>query len=254
MPIVTSEEGLSTSRPEIASGEHEMHAYFACLKGKERRPGLLVIHEAYGVTAYIEDVVRRFAHAGFATLAPGLLGGVTVPQPGDKAGFGKLNAELDDREVLADLGAATEWLKHHGRCNGKVGTVGFCFGARYAMLLAFTSDKISAVAPFYGQIVARPLPGAPAPKAPKLSPIELADGLTGALQGHFGGKDAGIPAADVHALEEKLKAAGKSAEIFLYPDAGHAFHRDDGGDNYLEASAKQAFQRTVDFFKKQLGA
>jgi carboxymethylenebutenolidase len=253
MPIVTPEEGLSTSRPEIASGEHEMHAYFACLKGKERRPGLLVIHEAYGVTAYIEDVVRRFAHAGFAALAPGLLGRVSVPQPGDLVGVGKLHAELDDREVLADLGAAADWLKHHGRCNGKVGAIGFCFGARYAMLLAFTSDKISAVVPFYGHIVFRALPGAPSPRAPKLSPMELAEGLVGPMQGHFAGKDQGIPSADVRALEEKLRAAGKSVEIFVYPDAQHAFHNDTR-DAYLEASAKQAFQRTLEFFKKQLAA
>jgi carboxymethylenebutenolidase len=253
VPIVTPEEGLSTSRPEIASGEHEMHAYFACPKGKERCPGLLVIHEAFGVTAYIEDVVRRFAHAGFAALAPGLLGRVTTPQPGDLPGIGKLYAELDDREVLADLGAAAEWLKHHGRCNGKVGAVGFCFGGRYAMLLAFTSDKVSAVVPFYGTIVLRPMAGAPATRTPKLSPLDLAGGLSAPLQGHFAGKDPGIPREDIQALEDKLHAAGKAAEIFLYPDAQHAFHRDTG-ERYLEASAKQAFQRTLDFLKKQLVA
>src|ERR1700722_16752101 len=100
MAIVTSEEGLSTSRPEIPAGpsrEDEMHSYFAAPKGKERLPGVLVIHEAMGLTSHVEDVTRRFAKAGFAALAPNLF--VTHPAAAadDLPSIVKALGQLDDK-------------------------------------------------------------------------------------------------------------------------------------------------------------
>jgi carboxymethylenebutenolidase len=82
-----------------------------------------------------------------------------------------------------------------------------------------------------------------------MAPLDSAEKLACPLQGHYGGKDQSIPVDDVHALEKKL--AGKSAALFIYPEAGHAFHNDQR-EMYVEAAASQAFNRTVDFFKKEL--
>jgi carboxymethylenebutenolidase len=256
MPIETSEEGLSTSRPEIPAGpsrEDTMHAYFAAPKGKERLPGVLVIHEAFGVTSHIEDVVRRFAKAGFAALAPNLF----IKQPAAAsedlpAMVAALN-QLDEKEAIDNLASAADWLKHHQRCNGKVGAAGFSVGGKLALLLAFSTDKLAAVVPFYGPLVNKSFPGmpAPAPGVHKLNPMDLVDGLTIPLQGHYAGKDRSIGMDEVKQMEQRFKTGSKNAELFLYPDAEHAFYND-ARPNYLEASAKQAMTRTVDFLRRQL--
>jgi carboxymethylenebutenolidase len=253
MPIATPEKGLSTSRPELSAGDFEMHGYFAAPEGKERLPGVLVIHEAFGVTAHIEDVVRRFAKAGFATVAMNLFGGQPAPRMGDMPALFKLLGAFDEQDAVDHLAAATDWLSHHPRCTGKVGAVGYCMGGRLAMLLACETNKLSAVAPYYGSIVNRPFPGAPPPPAGvrKIAPLDVADKLSCPLQGHYGGKDQSITVDDVHALEKKLE--GKSAALFIYPEAAHAFHNDQR-EAYNEAAASQAFNRTIDFFKKELAS
>jgi carboxymethylenebutenolidase len=255
MPIVTPEDGLLTSRPEIPVGptrDETMHAYFACPKGKERFPGVLVIHESHGVTSHIEDVVRRFAHAGFAALAPNLFVKQSPPATEDWPTVAQVLAQLDEREVVQDLESAADWLKHHQRCTGKVGAVGFGVGGKFALLLALTSDRLAAVVPFYGAPVSKGFPGgSPPPNVTKLSPMDLVDGLTIPLQGHYAGKDRTISQEEVRAMEQKCKQGGKSVEFFIYPDAEHAFHNDTK-PAYLEASAKQGFSRAVDFLRRQL--
>jgi carboxymethylenebutenolidase len=255
MPIVTPEDGLISSRPEIPVGptrDETMHAYFACPKGKERLPGVLVIHESYGVTSHIEDVVRRFAHAGFATLAPNLFVKQAPPATEDWPVVTQALAQLDDKEAVQNLESAADWLKHHQRCTGKVGAVGFCVGGKYALLLAFTSDRLAAVVPFYGPLVNKGFPGgSPPSNVTKLSPIDLVDGLTVPLQGHYAGKDRSISQEELKAIEQRIKQGGKNAEFFVYPDAEHGFHNDTR-PIYLEASARQAFSRTVDFLRRQL--
>lgn len=256
MPIVTSEDGLFTSRPEIPAGptrDDEMHAYFACPKGKERLPGVLVVHEATGVTSQIEDVVRRFAKAGFAALAPNLYV-KQAPPPADDAPtvLTALNL-MDDKEAVDNLASAADWLKHHQRCNGKVGAVGFGVGGKLAMLLAFSTDKLASVVPFYGTLVNKSFPGMTPPPAniTKLSPMDLVEGLTVPLQGHYAGKDRSISPDEIRQIEQQFKSASKNAELFLYPDAEHAFCNDTR-PAYLEASAKQAMTRALDFLRRQL--
>jgi carboxymethylenebutenolidase len=256
MAIVTSEDDLTTSRPEIPAGptrDEEMHAYFACPKGKERLPGVLIIHEAMGVTSHIEDVVRRFAKARFAALAPNLYIKQAPPPVDDQPTILTALGQFDEKEAVDNLASAADWLKHHQRCNGKVGAVGFCIGGKLAMLLAFTTDKVSAVVPFYGALINKTFPGMPAPPANvhKLSPMDLADGLTVPLQGHYAGKDRSISQDEIRQMEQHFKSGSKNAELFLYPDAEHAFYNDTRA-NYLEASAKQAMSRTLDFLRRQL--
>ena len=121
------------------------------------------------------------------------------------------------------------------------------------MLLAFSTDKLSAVVPFYGAMVNKAYPGMPPPppSAHKMSPMDLVDGLTIPLQGHYAGKDRTIGMDEVKQMEQHFKNGSKNAELFLYPDAEHAFHNDTR-PAYLEASAKQAMSRTLEFLRRQL--
>jgi carboxymethylenebutenolidase len=81
--------------------------------------------------------------------------------------------------------------------------------------------------------------------------MDLADGLTVPLQGHYAGKDRSISQDEIRQMEQHFKSGSKNAELFLYPDAEHAFYNDTRA-NYLEASAKQAMSRTLDFLRRQL--
>ncbi len=257
MAIVTPDDDLTTSRPEIPAGptrDDEMHAYFACPKGKERLPGVLIIHDAMGVTAHTEDVVRRFAKARFAALAPNLYIKQAPPPVDDTPTILTALSQFDEKEAVDNLASAADWLKHHQRCNGRVGAVGFCYGGKLSMLLAFTTDKVSAVVRLYVSLMNKNFPGMPPPQAivQKLSPMDLAEGLTVPLQGHYGGKDRSISPDEIRQMEQQFKTGSKNAEFFLYPDAEHAFYNDTR-PVYLEASAKQAMSRTLDFLRRQLG-
>jgi carboxymethylenebutenolidase len=205
-------------------------------KAEGKLPGVIVIHENRGLNPYIEDVTRRLAVAGFVAFAPDALtplGGY----PGNDDEGRTLQAKRKKEEMEEDFSAATKWLHVHELCNGKIGAVGFCFGGGMANTLAVRLPEIvKAAVPFYGgQPAAEDVPKIKA--ALLLQYAELDQRV-----------NAGWPA-----YEEALKKAGVKYEAFIYPGVNHGFHNDTT-PRYDEAAAKLAWQRTVDFFKKELGA
>ncbi|RYD62194.1 MAG: dienelactone hydrolase family protein, partial [Verrucomicrobiaceae bacterium] len=136
-----------------------------------------------------------------------------------------------------DFIAGTKWLQGNALCNGKVGAVGFCFGGGMANTLAVRlPEVVIAAVPFYG--------GQPAAEdVPKIK---------AALLLQYAEKDERVNAG-WPAYEEALKKAGVKYEAFIYPGVNHGFHNDTT-PRYDEAAAKLAWERTVEFFKKQLGA
>ena len=198
-------------------------------------PTVLVVHENRGLNPYIEDVARRFAVANFIALAPdGLtsLGGY----PGDDEKGGELFRKVDGPKMLADFVAAAGWLKAHPQSTGKVGAVGFCFGGGVANSLAVRIPDLGAAAPFYGR----------QPSADDAAKIKAP------LLLHYAANDQGVNQG-WPAFEEALKANGKSYQAFIYEGTQHGFHNDTT-PRYDEAAAKLAWQRTVDFFNKNLRA
>lgn len=203
-------------------------------KAEGKLPGIIVIHENRGLNPYIEDVTRRLAVAGFVAFAPDALtplGGY----PGNDDEGRAMQAKRKKEEMEEDFIAATKWLQVHELCNGKIGAVGFCFGGGMANTLAVRLPEIvKAAVPFYG--------GQPAAEdVPKIK---------AALLLQYAEKDERVNAG-WPAYEEALKKAGVKYEAFIYPGVNHGFHNDTT-PRYDEAAATLAWQRTVDFFKKQL--
>jgi carboxymethylenebutenolidase len=197
-------------------------------------PGVLVIHENRGLNPYIEDVARRFAVANFIAYAPDGLTSVGGWPGNDEQGGVKFR-EVNGPKMFEDFVAAAKWLKARPDCSGKIAAVGFCFGGGVVNNLAVRlGPDLAAGAPFYGR-------QAGAADVPKISaPLML----------HYASNDQGVNAG-IAAYEEALKANNKKYEIYTYENSQHGFHNDTT-PRYNEAAAKLAWQRTVEFFNKNL--
>jgi carboxymethylenebutenolidase len=216
-------------------GNGSIKGYFVRpAKATPKMPAVLVIHENRGLNPYIEDVARRLATSGFMAYAPdGLtsLGGY----PGDEEKGAAMFQKVDRNKMMEDFVASAEWLKNRADCTGKIGAVGFCFGGGVVNALAVRlGSDLSAGVAFYG---AQPS----AEETAKIkSPLLL----------HYASLDAritgGWPAYDKALTDNHVAHSG-----YVYEGANHGFHNDTT-PRYDEAAAKLAWQRTMDFFNKNL--
>jgi carboxymethylenebutenolidase len=230
-PRIVAEQATVPS-PE---GNGSIKGYFvkpANASGK--LPGVLVVHENRGLNPYIEDVARRLATANFMAFAPDGLTSVGG-YPGDDEKGGAAFAKVDKPKMTDDFIAAARWLKARPDCNGKIGVVGFCFGGGIANTLAVRMGAdLNAAAPFYGG----------QPPATDVAKIKAP------MMMHYASLDTRIT-GNWSAYEEALKANHVKYEGFVYEGANHGFHNDTT-PRYDEKNAKLAWERTLDFFNKNL--
>jgi carboxymethylenebutenolidase len=203
-------------------------------KEGEKFPAVLVVHENRGLNPYIEDVARRLAVAGFLALAPDALtplGGY----PGNDDEGRTLQAKRSGEEMTEDFIAGAKALQSHPLSTGKVGAVGFCFGGGMVNTLAVRiPDVINAAVPFYGSQPASA--DVPKIKAPLLI--------------HYAELDERINQGWPE-FEKGLTLANKRFQAYIYPGVNHGFHNDTT-PRFDEAAAKLAWDRTIEFFKKEL--
>ena len=218
---------------DAPQGSGKMRGYLAEPAKGGKHPGVVVIHENRGLNPYIEDVARRLAVEGYVALAPDALapaGGY----PGNEDKGREMFAKLDPAKMFEDLAAAFPYLQLRPDANGKVGAVGFCMGGEIVNRMAVRFPDLAAGVPFYG----------PQPPASEAARVKAA------MQMHFAEKDDRVNANRV-AWENALKAAGVKVESHVYPGTQHGFHNDTT-PRYDEAAAKQAWSRTLAWFKRHL--
>jgi carboxymethylenebutenolidase len=199
----------------------------------KKLPGVLVVHENRGLNPYIEDVARRFAVENFIAFAPDGLTSVGGYPGDDEQGAAKFR-EVNGAKMLEDFVAAANWLKTNPECTEKIGAVGFCFGGGVVNSLAVRLPDLAAAAPFYGR----------QPSAEDVAKIKAP------IMAHYAGNDQGVDAG-IPAFEQALKANGKTYQIFVYEGTQHGFHNDTT-PRYDEKAAKLAWQRTLEFFNKNV--
>ncbi len=219
------------------SNGHEAHGYLATPAGGTG-PGVIVIQEWWGLDDHIADICDRLAAEGFVALAPDLYGG-RVAHDSDEAG--KFMTELPVDQAARDLGGAVDFLlDHEAVTSSKVGTVGFCMGGGFVLMLAAQQgDKIGAAVPFYGVGPAVP---------------NTYTGVSAPVQGHYAEDDGFYPVAQARAQEEQIRRESSAPVEFFYYPGGHAFHNDkDKMGTYNAESAKLAWSRAVDFLRSNLG-
>ena len=199
-------------------------------------PGIVVIQEWWGLNDHIKDVCDRFAAEGFAALAPDLYQGKVATSP-DEAG--KMMMALNIAEAEKILRGAIQTLIAQESCtSGTVGVVGFCMGGQLAMYAAATNpEKVSACVNFYGI-------------HPNVKPPYSQ--MKASVLGLFAEKDSSVNDQAVEKLRKELSSSGKIFEFHTYKNVGHAFFNDTRPGVYDANSAKDAWEKTVLFFRKNV--
>jgi len=231
----------------VATGNGDMELYDAEPEGTPRG-AVIVLQEAFGVNHHIEDVTRRFAQAGYRAIAPHLF-----HRSGDPAleydNFEKIMPHmqaLSEAGLLEDLDVTLKYLADAGFGASRVGVVGFCMGGSVTFLAA-ARRALGAAVTFYGGGVTEGRFG--------MSPlVEMAPGLLTPWLGLFGDEDQGIPVDQVEALRTAAAKASVPTEIVRYAGAGHGFHCDARPDSYHEASARDGWSRTLEWFERHIAA
>jgi carboxymethylenebutenolidase len=246
--IQTPADGLNVTDGHVDSAGFRVPIYTARPEGAGKYPVVIVIPEIWGMHEYIQDVVRRFARRGFlaVTFEPyARTGGVLHIE--DREALLKVVNAVPDAQVMADLGAIVAYAKKLPEARAdRIGVTGFCRGGLYTFLFAAQSADVKAAVPWYGQIKPAKTAG-----VRTVGPLNVVAQIQAPLLGLYGEADQGIPVADIREMEAALKAAGKTAEFVIYPDAPHAFHAD-YRPSYRENAAKDAWARCLAWFNDYL--
>jgi len=234
-PAIEARNVSFTGRATAGAAAPTVLAYLTKPAGAGPFPAVVVIHENRGLVEHIKDVARRYAKEGFAALAVDLVsraGGTGPDQPANTAALTRANPD----DLVADLLAGVDYLKAQPFAKAAaLGVTGFCFGGGYAWELAVASPDMKAAAPYYGT-------------AQRV--LDKLGQTRAAVLAVYAGNDTRITSESPQ-VEERLKAAGKTFEIKVYPGANHAFFNDTGG-SYNETAAKDAWQQTLAWFRRYL--
>lgn len=219
-----------TTQIKAADG-HALEAYVAEPSGKPR--GLVVVvQEIFGVNSHIRSVADGYAADGYLAIAPAMFDRVqkgydTGYTPPEIAAGVEIMKKTDWDKAMLDVQAAME----HGKAAGKAGIVGYCWGGAVAWVASARVPGLAAAVCYYGGAIPNF-----ADEKPRC-PVML----------HFGEADQSIP------VDKARDVAAKHPEaITHYYPAGHGFNCDQRG-SYHEPSAKQARERSLEFFRKHLG-
>jgi len=203
---------------------------------KTPAPAMILIHEWWGLNDQIKAVAAEMANQGYAALAVDLYDGKAAGDPNDAR---ELMSKVNPEEATNTLTSWVDWLrdtkKADGTTDGKVGTIGWCFGGGWSLNTALATPTDACVI-YYGRVNKT---------AAELKPLACP------VLGHFATEDKFINKQMVDGFEAALKEADKPYEIYWY-EADHAF-ANPTGSRYDAGDAKLAWERTSAYLKKQLG-
>lgn len=203
--------------------------------GHGKHPAIVVIHEWWGLDAWVKQQAQQLAREGYVALAVDLYGGKVTANPQVAR---QLDMALDPKAATANVVAAAHYLAAQKNVDARrIGAVGWCMGGGYAALLAIHDPELRAVAINYGEL--------------PQSRTELAK-IHARVLGIFGGADPVVTPAEVATFEQTMRALDKPMEIKIYPGAGHAFENPNNRTGYRAADAADAQAKMRAFFAREL--
>ncbi|HEV2400742.1 MAG TPA: dienelactone hydrolase family protein [Candidatus Sulfotelmatobacter sp.] len=224
-----------TKTVSYKSGDETVQGVLYTPSGKGPFPGLIVIHEWWGLNDWVKDQASKLADQGYVALAIDLYRGKVATTP-DEAH--QIMRGVPEDRAKRDLHAAFEFLSSQSDVKkNRIGAVGWCMGGGYALDVALQEPTLSADVINYGHLA---------------TDTEALKKINAPILGIFGAQDKGITPADVKKFEETMKQLGKKIEVKEYDDAGHAFENPNNKEGYREADAADAWKRTVDFLASNL--
>ena len=232
--IAPGDKRLVTGTETYQGATGEMTAYVARPRNaRGRLPAIVIIHANRGINDHFRDIARRLAVEGYLAIAPDMISPVGgTPKDRDKAR--EMLRSINRNEISMNLIATAEFAAKHGRSNGKVGCIGFCWGGGKVNDLAVNYSKLKAAVAYYGS-----------------QPKKGIEKINAALLLHYAGNDKRINRG-VDAYVKALKAAGKAFTIHKYPGTRHAFNEDTRAGRYNKKAATLSWKRTLAHFNKQL--
>jgi len=203
--------------------------------GKGPFPGLIVVHEWWGLNDWVKDQASKLADQGYAALAVDLYRGKVATTP-DEAH--QIMRGVPEDRAKRDLHAAFEFLASQSNVKkDRIGSIGWCMGGGYALDVALQEPTLAATVINYGHLATDP---------------DALKKINAPILGLFGAQDKGITPEDVQKFEQTMKQLGKKIEVKEYDDAGHAFENPNNKQGYREADAQDAWKRTVEFLASTL--
>jgi carboxymethylenebutenolidase len=246
-------EGLITETVRFRGHNNDLtEGYYARPAKPGRVPGVLVLHHILGWDEWTTEVARKFAHHGFAAIAPNLFFRFGEGSSDDVAARARPQGGASDAEVMGDSVGAIAYLREQANANGKIGVIGFCSGGRHTYLAACTIPNLQAAVDCWGGGVVVNDPATLTPKRP-VAPIDLTATMSAPLLGIFGNDDMNPSRADVDKTEAKLKELGKTYEFHRYDGAGHGFFNTAGAAHRPQQAA-DAWKKVISFYNKHLDA
>lgn len=237
--VSTARAADSTKPVEVSypSGAETVHALlYAPAGGAAKHPAVIVIHEWWGLNDWVKEQAADFAAHGYVALAIDLYRGQVA---NDAETAHELSRGVPQDRGIRDLKAAETYLSSRKDVDrSRIGTIGWCMGGGYALAFAVADPHLKAVVANYGP--------------PPTDPDSLAQ-IHAAILGNYGGLDKGIPPASVESFAADLKKLGKSVDVKIYPDAGHAFENPNNKAGYRAADTADAKSRYFRFFARELG-
>lgn len=243
----SAEAAVQTKTVSYKHGDLECKGFLAwddAVPGK--RPGVLVVHEWWGLDEYARSRAQQLAKLGYVAFACDMYGNGKVAEHPDDARkmAGVVRMNIDDWRKRAQV--SLEVLKAQPQCdNNKLAAIGYCFGGSTALQLAYSGADLKAVATFHAAL---PTPTADEAKAVKARVLIC-----------HGGADTFIPEAAIKSFRESLDNAGAKHEFASYPGVVHSFTvpgadaRNLPGMKYDKQADEDSWSRMTKLFAEQFG-
>jgi len=217
------------------SGEETVQGIVYSPEGKGPFPGIVVIHEWWGLNDWVKEQAAKLSDLGYVTLAIDLYRGKVATTPEEAH---EIMRGLPEDRAKRDLHAAVEFLKSQPDVNKeRIGAIGWCMGGGYSLDVALQEPALKADVINYGHLA---------------TDSESIQKINAPVLGLFGGQDRGITPDDVKKFEQAMKQQGKKIEVVIYPDAGHGFENPNNGAGYRADDTADAWKRTVNFLASNL--
>jgi len=226
--------GLDISTEEVQYFEDSI-GYLAKPVEEGVYPGLILIHEWWGLTPDIKETADRFAAQGYVALAVDLYAGEATDDPSVARVLATAVRE-DMDGAFTNLEGAVQFLESQSNVqNDKLASVGWCFGGGWSYEMAKNDLGIESSVIYYG----------------RFNPEDDLSKMRATVLGHFGEDDTSILVDDVEEFRATLMTLSGEHQIFIYPNSGHAF-ANEGRPSYVPESAMLAWERTLEFLNEEL--
>jgi carboxymethylenebutenolidase len=243
--IHTDTTGLDAGEVKVPVADGSIPAYRAMPDKGGPFPTVLVVQEVFGVHEHIKDLCRRLAKLGYFAIAPEL-----YARQGDPAKYTDIPTLISEvvnkvptDQVMSDLDATEAYAKSTGKADtSKLAVTGFCWGGFATWMYAAHNPDLKAAVAWYG-------PDRKTSEIVPKNPVDIAGSVKCPVLALHGGQDQSIPQDTVEKRQAACKAAGKSCEVKVYPDAPHGFNAD-YRPSYRPDDAKDAWGRMLAWFKE----